>query len=98
MSKREAVLIVSRAVALYLLCWALSDLTYLPERLFALSHHAVEHGVIVTNYYYRNLDILSLAALLVRIAALLIAAAWLYKCGPRVEAFFLPSGGTKEVK
>ncbi len=33
MSKREAVLIVSRAMAFYLFFWALDNLTYLPGRL-----------------------------------------------------------------
>ena len=33
MSKRDTVLIISRATALYLFCWAFDAFSYLPERL-----------------------------------------------------------------
>ena len=39
MSTKQAVTIVSRALAVYLLFWFLSDLTYLPSDLFSLWHH-----------------------------------------------------------
>jgi len=35
MSKKELVLVVSRTLSLWLVAWALVELTYLPERLFS---------------------------------------------------------------
>jgi hypothetical protein len=83
-SKKDTLLIVSRAATLYLLCWALSDLTYLPGGAIMLSRHGSDSLWVyeLTNLVFR----------LARIAALFAAAAWFYKCGPRVAAYFLSEG------
>jgi len=83
MSKREAVLMVSRAIAFYLFCWTLDALTYLPGRL-ALIHHW-------TSDYWHSYDMLSLEFTVLRVVALFGAAMLFYECGPRIEAFLLPA-------
>jgi hypothetical protein len=52
MSRKEIVLLVSRAFALLLISWAFVEVTYLPERLFALSHHLNQSSVSVANDYW----------------------------------------------
>jgi hypothetical protein len=82
-SKQDAVLIVSRAATLYLVCWALNDLMQLPASALMLSRHA--------NDSMRMYEITSVASMLARIAGLFTAAVWLYRCGPGVASYFLPS-------
>jgi len=88
MSTKEAITIVSRALAAYLLFWFLSDLTYLPSHLFSLWHH--ENGLGAT--YWRDSERISLTFLLIRIVALFFAVQWFYPSGPAVHRyFFTPS-------
>jgi hypothetical protein len=54
MSRKELVLLVSLAFALLLTTWALVELTYLPDRLFALSHHLSERSVLGTRDYWSS--------------------------------------------
>lgn len=86
MTRRDAALLASRALALYLIAWALSDLTHLPQSVVSLRHHA---SVLFTNDYWAYYDTIGFCFLLLRITALFLAAAWLYRCGPGVEAYFL---------
>jgi hypothetical protein len=84
MTKREGILLTSRALTLYLLCWGLSDLTYLPQELLSARHHYGTHDYWFTYYG------IELSFRIVRIVALFAAAMWLYSCGKQVEAFFFP--------
>ena len=90
MTRKEALLLISRAIAIYLLCWAVDALTYLPERLFAFAHHASLNGLVSENYL-RNYYFVGLALLFVRIVALFALANWFYQCGPKVENLFFAS-------
>ncbi|SRR6266700_7739207 len=91
MTKREAVLLASRALSLYLLCWGLSDLSYVPRLLFSFAHHS---AVATSRDYLWGYYLIDLVFHAIRIVALFAAASWLYKCGPRVEGFFLPTETT----
>jgi hypothetical protein len=93
-SRKEAILLVSRALALYLLCWTFSELTYVPSSLFSLTHHMSQHSVLVTGDYFTDLDVLSLALRVFRIVTLFGIAAWLYFCGPSAQAYFWPASKT----
>lgn len=88
MSKKEPVLLVSRAFALLLISWALVEVTYLPERLFALSHHMSQHSVLAMHDYLSSYYLIITAFNVVRMVALFLAAALFWRCGPRVEALF----------
>jgi hypothetical protein len=84
MTKKEGVLLASRAFALYLVFWGLSDVTYLPQNLLSLRYHYAAHGYWLTYYC------IEFTFRVVRIIALFAAANWLYTSGKRVEGFFFP--------
>ena len=90
MMKAEFVRILSRLIAFYLLAWALTDCTYLPQYLLSLAHHFND-----TNYW-RNYYLLETASMVLRIAALSLAAAYFWNAGPRVLRLFSPSDDGSE--
>ncbi len=87
MTRKEGIFLASRAFALYLLCWGLSHLMYVPPGLLSLRHHS---SVLVTRDYWWTYYSLALSFHAVRIMVLFATAGWLYRCGNRVEAFFFP--------
>ena len=96
-SRKELVLLLSRAFALLLISWALVEVSYLPERLFALSHHINERSVLATHDYWSSYYLIVTVFLVVRILALLLAAALFWRCGPRVQALFSPREDNQEI-
>ena len=96
MSRKELVLVVSRTLSLLLIAWALVEITYLPERLFSLSHHVSERSVLASEDYWTRYYLLITLFLVVRIIALFIAALMFWKCGPRVQTLFLAQSGGSE--
>lgn len=104
MSKREAIMLVSRAFVVYLVLWALVDLSYLPGLLFSLIHHARELGdshatesIHRYNNYLREADLIALVFHLAKLVGLSIMARWFYKGGAGVEALLLPPPQETEV-
>ena len=93
MSKKDAVLIVSRAFALYFFCWAADNLTYLPGRIHSLSYR---RSVLYSENYFHWADMISVLSLIVRVVVLLALAMCFYRSGPRLQSFFL--GSRKENK
>lgn len=87
MTRRDAVILASRALALYLFAWGLNDLSYVPQTVVSLRHH---YSVLSSNDYWFSYYGLELLVRIGRLAALFVTAAWLYACGPRVQRFFLP--------
>ena len=92
MSKREAVVLASRVVALYLLCWAVSDIMHLPQEIMSFRHHgtAAAHDWLWSAYR------VELTFYVVRIVGLFIVAEWLIKCGAGVYRYFLPLEGESQ--
>ena len=92
MSKKELVLVVSRAFALLLIAWGFVEITYLPDRVFALVHHLSDRSALLTYDYWTRYYLFLTVFTVLRILAMFMAAALFWRCGPRVEAFFsLPS-------
>jgi len=87
MTRKDAVTLASRAFSIYLLCWALDALSYLPERLFAFTHYASLTGF-ASAAYSKNYYFVALALLFVRVVTLFAFANWFYQAGPKVESFF----------
>ena len=88
--------IVSRAFALLLISWALVEITYLPERIFALFHHLSHSSVLATqDYWSRYYEIITISILL-RTLAFFLAAVLFWRCGPRVQALFSPEQDNRE--
>lgn len=88
MSKAEAALIASRALCVYFLCWAIDSVTFIPGRIHELSYHS---SVLYVNHFVRVADLISLWGYMIRAAAFFIAALIFYRCGPKLQAFFLDS-------
>ncbi len=91
MSTKEAVTIVSRALAIYFLAWLLSDLTYLPSHVFSLLHHESGLGVPGGTTYWRDSERISLSFLILRIVMLFFAVQWFYHSGPAIQRYFFAS-------
>jgi len=95
MSKRDAVVLASRALALYLICWALTDMSVLPQLVIALRHHT---GVLGTHDSWWDYYHVELTFYVVRIVALFLTAEWLIKCGDGVFRYFLGQERTAEAE
>jgi hypothetical protein len=94
-SRDQAILIASRLVAAYLLFWFLFDLSVLPRQLFSVAHYlkeipdvGVSVAVAKDESYLLREYILELLANVLRMAVLLMAAGWFYRCRPRIRKFF----------
>jgi hypothetical protein len=96
MSKKDLVVLVSRAFALLLITWAFVEVTYMPERVFALSHHIRQSSVLATSLDYGTRYYLLLIVFnVVRMLALFFAALLFWRCGPRVQAIFSQQAGNQ---
>jgi hypothetical protein len=93
MSRKEAVLLVSRALAIFQFVYALLEITYLPERLISLFGHASAAGSSGTDDYFRSYDSVGVAFLLVRIVIQLVLTVVFWNCGPWIERVLLPESG-----
>lgn len=96
MSRNELVFIVSRAFALLLIGWALAEVSYLPERLFALTHHISQGSVLAKYDYWSSYYLVITSFLVVRVLAFLLAAGSFWRCGPWVQALFSPEQDNQE--
>jgi hypothetical protein len=96
-SKKEAVTIASRTLAVYFLFWFLDDLTYLPSSLHSLWHH---RNMLSTEWttYLRNSDVISISFRLLRMVGLFFAVQWFYRAGPAVQGYFLDSADEPAVE
>jgi hypothetical protein len=90
-STKEAVTIASRALAVCLLFWFLSDLTLLPSNLFSLWHHRNMLGANEWTIYLRDSEVISQSFRLLRMVALFFAVQWFYRSGPTIHQYFMAS-------
>jgi hypothetical protein len=99
MTRKEAVLLVSRALAIFQLICALMELTYLPVRFISLHHHTSRINVLGPSGYddfWSSYYCVDIAFLLVRVIIYLVLALVFWKCGPLVEYFLLPKSDDQE--
>jgi hypothetical protein len=67
-SRKEAVLLASRALAVLLTVWALTDVSYLPERLHSFLHYINrEAGSSTAIQYWRHYYLIAPGFLITRI-------------------------------
>jgi len=91
MSRKAFIQIASRAVALNLVMTSLVWLTVIPVRMHAVLHYrSIVPRTPAQDFLYTN-DFLLLVSYIVISGGLFIAAIWLYRCGPKIEAFLSPS-------
>ena len=96
MSKRQVVLVASRAFALLMIVWGMVELTYLPERAFELFHHIGQRSVLQVHDFVTNYYLMLIAFNVFRMITLFVTAALFWKCGPRIETFFAPLAGDQQ--
>ena len=93
MTRKEAVLLVSLALSILQLIYALIELTYLPVRFASLLHHTTRIGAFGSSGYddfwscYYRVDI---AFLFARVTICLVVAFLFWNCGPWIERILLP--------
>jgi hypothetical protein len=93
MSRKDALVLASRALALLFSVWALGEASYLPERLHSFLHYMDgEPGPSTFLDYRRHYYLITLGFLVIRVVGYSLLARWLYGGGPEVEA--LLSGTT----
>jgi hypothetical protein len=91
MSKREIVVLVSRALSIIQIVTVLLEVTYLPQELLGLFHHIFPLQTPVFGDYLSRSYMEAVLALIARIAICSFAAVLLWKCGPDIERFLTPS-------
>jgi hypothetical protein len=99
MSRKEVVLLVSRALAIIQFVTALLDTAHLPEWLVSLHHHEsliAAAGISDADVYWRSYDQVAIAFLLARIASLLVLTLVFWNCAPWFERLLLPKRETKD--
>jgi len=94
LTKTGTVLLLSRALSIYLFVWGCMELSYLPQRLYELSYLLQTSSSVVLDHmsdsqkFFLRSQQAGLFFLLVRIAILFVGSATLYRCGPKVRRFF----------
>jgi hypothetical protein len=92
MSRKEIVLLVSRALAIIQFISAVLEIAYLPEKLFSYLHYAGRLGNVVTaNGYWAAYYRVEIGFFFARIIFLLVLTVVFWNCGPWVERTLLPS-------
>jgi hypothetical protein len=94
LTKTSAVLLLSRALSIYLFVWGCMELSYLPGRLFELSYLQQTASSVILDHMsdsqqfflrYHQADVVFL---LVRVAILFAGSVALYRCGATIRRFF----------
>jgi hypothetical protein len=92
MSRRDAVVLAARVLALLLTVWAVTDISYLPASVFSYLRYSNELPLFSpARNYWGHYHLISLGFLIIRIIGFSLVARWLYRCGPDVEELLLPS-------
>lgn len=90
-SRREAVVLGSRLLAVILILYALAALSGLPESVYSFRHYASEVEPTVRTEYMRHLYLITLGFQITRIVGYSLMAAWLFRFGPDIEELLLPA-------
>jgi len=92
MSRREAVVLGSRLLAVLMTVWALTDVCSLPSSVYAFLRYA-DQGMVASAslVYWRHHYLIELGFLTAKIVGYSLMANWLYRCGPDIEELLLPS-------
>jgi hypothetical protein len=91
MTREEAILLVSRALACIQAIAALLDFSYLPEHMLSLHHYLqLAQTGSTTVAYWLSLERVEIAFYFGRIAILLLTTLIFWNCGPRIARFLLP--------
>lgn len=99
-SKKDAVLLLTRLISFYLIFCAITDALALPLELNSFLHYLHEHielpaSVLAgeshagsTASYWMRYYFLEFMQNVLRAVIWLLIAGWFYRCGPRIQKFF----------
>jgi hypothetical protein len=99
-SKKDAVVLLTRLISLYLIFWAITDALALPLELNSFLHYLHEHVELpasvlagenpasATASYWMRHYFLEVIQNVLRIVLWLFIAGWFYRCGRRIQKFF----------
>jgi len=91
MSRKEAILLASRTLAVLFIVSALIEGSYLPERLHSFLRYVnQEPASSTTIQYWRHFYLISLGFLIIRLVGFSLMALWLRKGGAEIEDLLLP--------
>ncbi|MGA7377760.1 MAG: hypothetical protein WBW36_15520 [Candidatus Sulfotelmatobacter sp.] len=96
MSRKDAVTVASRTLALLLVVWALGEASSLPESLYSFLRYVNQEPLSSTVQYWRHYHFISLGFLIIRIVGFSLLAGWLYKGGPEVEELLLHTASQED--
>jgi glycerol-3-phosphate acyltransferase PlsY len=94
MTRKEAVLLVSRAIAMMQLSYAFVEVTTLTTWFVSLNHYTSRINAsmaLPSDYYFKSYDQIGIAFNFARIAILMIFAFLFWNCAPWVERILLPN-------
>jgi len=91
MSRKDALVLASRTLAVLLTVWALAEASYLPEFLHSFRYY-INQVSSLSAQYWSHYYLIRIAFLVTRMVGYFLMARWLYKGGPEVEEMLLPSG------
>jgi hypothetical protein len=92
MSRKEIVLLVSRALAIIQFVSAVLEITYLPERLVSFIHYVGRFDdLATTDGYWGTYYRVQIGFLFMRIIIQLVLTVIFWNCGPWIERTLLPS-------
>ena len=94
MSRKETVLLVSRALAIIQFVAAMLEISYLPERFISLMHRAHSfsaQGDAESANYWSSYDQVGVAFMCARIVGLLVLTVIFWNCAPWFERMLAPN-------
>jgi hypothetical protein len=97
MSKRDAVVLASRTLALLMLLWTFSEFCSLPESALSYLHYARYEPATARVDYMPHYHLALLAVTVAKIFGFSVMALWLYGAGPGVAETLLPGEADKDL-
>lgn len=95
MSRREIVVLVSRALALPQIVYALIDATSIPEHMIWLQYRLRSHSVLDPRTLTGDPEFYSLLLNILRLVIISTAVILFWRCGPRIASWLLPEEKTR---
>jgi hypothetical protein len=91
MSKRDAVVLASRTLALLMLVWTFSEFCSLPELVLSYVHYSRYEPATAYVDYMRHYHLALLTVTVAKIIVFSVVAFWLHDAGPGVAETLLPA-------
>jgi hypothetical protein len=89
-SRKDAVVIASRVLAIYFFAWSIDNVTYLPAELVNIFHHTGDGSVVIGSTFWLKYYSSTLILTLARIVLLTGAGWFFYRCDNDIQTFLLP--------